>query len=166
VGAGAPWELAHYALRGAGVVNAASPLDSGTAAVWGQLIAVPQARPGDVLQLRNYEVVATTLHTAYFDDGSTRQRSEDTSRTYANHIAIVAAPPEERSVSVLEQLPALGSRVQERAILLRDCGPIEQRVFSWEHDAMGRVRPATVVQTTLLRVTGIIRIYRAITTPT
>jgi len=69
----------------------------------------PQALPGDVLQLRNYAVVATTLHTMYFDDGTTRQRSEDTSRTYANHIAIIAARPEERSVAVLEQLPGSGA---------------------------------------------------------
>jgi hypothetical protein len=133
--------------------------------VWGQPIAVPRALPGDVLQLQNYAVVATTLHTAHFDDGTTHRGSESTSRTYANHIAIVAARPEERSVSVLEQVPGSGPRVRERVILLRDCGPIIQRVFRWEHDATGQVRPATVVQTTRLRVTGLIRIYRPTTPP-
>jgi len=161
VGAGAPWELAHYALRGAGIVNSASPLDSGLSGVWGEPIALPRALPGDVLQLRNYAVVASTLHTAYFDDGTTRQHSDETAHRYASHIAIVAAPPDERSVSVLEQVAQAGPRVRQRAILLRDCGPIVQRTFQWQQDGLGRLRPCTLVQRTVLRVTGIARVYRA-----
>jgi hypothetical protein len=155
--AGAPWELAHYALRSAGLVGSGSPLDSDAFSAWGEPIALEQARPGDVLQLRDYALVVTTLHATHFDDGTTRQRREETSRSYASHIAIVAARPEERSVAVLEQA---GARVQQRVIVLRDCGPIVQRAFSWEPDALGRLCPATLVQSTVLRVTGTARVYR------
>jgi hypothetical protein len=140
--------------------QARTAADESVVGGWGTPVALAQALPGDILELQDYEVRVTTLHTAHFDDGTRRQRSEQSSRTFAHHIAIIAARPNEHGVAVLEQVARSEPCIERRTCLLRDSGPIVTHVFQHANDEANRLRPATVMQRTNLRVTGSARAFR------
>jgi len=163
VGTGASWELAHYALRGVGLDHTAPAAESQVQVLgdWGVPIPLLEALPGDILELQDYEIRATTLHTAQFDDGTSSQRSEQSARTFAHHLAIVAGRPDQYGIAVIEQVSRAGGwRVEQRNCLLHDSAPIVTRAFQSVSDEAGRLRPATVLQHTSLRVTGCARVFR------
>ena len=109
VGDGECFTLADRALRGAGARSAA---DYGSVApdvdyTWGTSVAIGDARPGDIIQFRNYryEREVETRHS----DGSTTTDTDFQERPH--HTAVVEQVGANGEITVLEQNSPVGSAV-------------------------------------------------------
>jgi hypothetical protein len=98
VGSGECYDLAHEALKAAG---AASAPDHGVVTkeadyVWGREVPLSEAKPGDVIQFRNYE------YKKHVDDKETKGwRSESAERKH--HTAVVESIDNNGDAVVIEQ---------------------------------------------------------------
>jgi hypothetical protein len=143
--------LADAALQNAGARDAASygEITEDADYVWGRNVALKDARPGDILQFRNYSVTTTVQTTWQFPDGHTETAQNWLVSQRPHHTAIV-----ERnlgtSLAVLEQnAPPAGRAVQELALPVTS-----MRYTNTTNDGV----PATVLTT--VQVDGEIRVYR------
>jgi hypothetical protein len=135
VGSGECFDLADQALRNAGAKSAA---DFGTVTrnadyVWGSSITLADARPGDIIQFRNYRY-DRTVETASGTDTDFQERP--------HHTAIVERVDEAGAITVLEQNAPDGSPGQRSQLFFSNVST----------NAAGR--------RTTIRVQGRVRFYR------
>lgn len=109
--------LADHALRAAGAKSAS---DYGTVVpdadyVWGASIHASEARPGDVIQFRDY---ACTLVTVTEDVGGTN--TEETVQERSHHTAIVERVGDGGAITVLEQNAPEGAPVARNELFFAD----------------------------------------------
>jgi hypothetical protein len=143
--------LADEALRNAGARDASSygEITEDADYVWGRNVALKDARPGDILQFRNYSITTTVQTTWQFPDGHTETGANWLVSQRPHHTAIV-----ERNLgttlAILEQnAPPAGRAVQEFALPITSMTSVNTT-----NDGV----PA-IVKTTV-QVDGEIRVYR------
>ena len=103
-------------------------------------------------------IKTTTLVT--FDDGTWFAREDTSFQRRPHHTAIVVSRQTADTIVVFEQhVKPLGERVQRHTIPVADSIVVETTYRS-EKDKSGRVRPAKVVKTVTIHVTGQIWAYR------
>lgn len=151
VGTGQCAALADAALRQAGARSADSygDIDANTDYIWGRRVALRDARPGDILQFRNYNITTELQTTRQYPDGRRESTQTWAVSSRPHHTAIV-----ERnlggSLLILEQnAPPSGSEVQEHSL------PVAPSAYSTVQQ--GSV-PSLV--TTTIQVNGEIAVYR------
>ena len=107
IGRGQCWDLGENALKDAGAQtsNDLGPVGDDIDYVWGDPIKdIKDVQPGDVLQIRDHEVITTTVITWTFPDGSTIEEEDERSAKRGHHTAIVdVAPGPDGVIRTLEQ---------------------------------------------------------------
>jgi CHAP domain len=116
VGSGECFDLADQALRNAGAKSAA---DFGTVTrnadyMWGSSVSLAEARPGDVIQFRNYRY-DRTVETASGTDTDFQERP--------HHTAIVERVDGAGAITVLEQNVPEGSAGQRAQLFFSNVSP-------------------------------------------
>jgi hypothetical protein len=145
VGSGECAELADRALTsiGAATWSDYTPAAADRDYVWGQRISPEEARPGDIVQLRDYDAVATTT------DKLGTVRSEDYS---PNHTAIVEENLGD-ALAILQQNAEPLGRIVHRAIL-----PIRTGTYAGTpHGVASDPHASTTVV-----VEGVMSVYRPV----
>lgn len=150
VGDGECYDLADQALHSAGARSAPDFGDITAEAdyVWGQQVPLSQARPGDIVQFHDFNVVTTIVATTRLPDGRAYTTQTWAQDQREHHTAIV----EQNfgtSLSLLEQnVPPLGMRVQRTIV------PVVSTT-------LGRVQgDPNAWGTTQTEVSGEVRVYR------
>ncbi len=91
VGKGQCWDLAEEALKQAGAQtsNDLGPVGDDTDYVWGDAVNnTKDVRRGDILQIRNHQVVTTTVVVTRFEDGSSLTVTKTATAKRGHHTAI------------------------------------------------------------------------------
>jgi hypothetical protein len=117
--------------------------------------------PADILQFRNHVLTTTVSIKATFEDGSTQWSEEQSFVRRTHHTAVVAANNGTAGLLVLEQnAPPSGRRVQTSVLPIANGAPMVKVESRNLKDKTGKVRRASVVETTTTRVTGWVWAYR------
>jgi hypothetical protein len=143
--------LVEAALQSAGARDAASygEITEDADYVWGRNIALKDARPGDILQFRNYSITTTVQTTWQFPDGHTETAQNWLVSERPHHSAIVERNFGTRLAILEQNAPPAGRAVQELTL------PVASMSYlNTTNDGV----PA-VVRTTV-KVEGEIRVYR------
>jgi len=118
VGDGECFSLADQALTYAGAISAAyySEITPDGDYIWGRPIRLADARPGDILQFRNYHIQRRVTMTTHGDDGAISQMQSQEIEERDHHTAIVTANYG-TSLAIAEQnVEPLGRVVQQNTI--------------------------------------------------
>lgn len=160
VGSGQCWDLADRALRHAGA-QSSTTVGKDDDYVWGAAVDLRDVRMGDIFQFRDF-IVTTTTHTeTTFDDGSTSFYDKEEKARRPHHTAIVDHVLGGGDFVILEQhVKPLGDKVQRHNISTQSQTLPPQTSHVRTKDPWGRFRPARVVKTVTITVTGTIRAYR------
>jgi hypothetical protein len=164
VGKGECWDLADQALRKAGAKSSAElgPMDEDADYVWGDPIQLKDAQPGDILQFRDFDVTTVIEIEVDFTDGSGGMtETKEIVQSRGHHTAIVEAVKGVGLLQVLEQhVKPLGKKVQRHVIPTQNSRGAPVTSYKSVKDERGRLKPAKVVETKNVTVTGRIWAYR------
>lgn len=162
VGRGECWDLAHQALTKSGAESSTTTGEDDDYE-WGEAIGVNDARPGDILQFRDYEVTTTVETTYVFDDGSEITETEEKTAVRGHHTAIVDHVIDTQQLSILEQhVKPLGKRVQRHTLPTRDIPSKTVTSHKTVKAPNGKNKPAKVTTVTTVTVSGKIWAYRPV----
>jgi hypothetical protein len=151
VGDGQCYDLADAALHAAG---ARSAPDFGQVTpdadyVWGRPVDVKDARPGDIVQFRNFNIATTISTTVRLPDGQSYTTQSWQTAARDHHTAIVERN-EDGVLSLLEQnVPPLGGRVQRMTV----------PVVSMSLAGVPKDTPGAWAESQI-QVAGTVRVYR------
>ena len=160
VGRGECWDLADQALRKAGGASSTTT-GKDDDYVWGDLVELPDVQPGDVLQFRDFKVTTTTTTDVTFDDGSGHVQDKEHVAIRGHHVAIVDGTDGAGGIYILEQnVKPLGKRMQRHLLPVKDSGPRKKTTEKLLKHASGKTKPATVVETTTITISGKVWAYR------
>ncbi len=151
VGDGECYDLADQALIRSGARSAPSfdDVTPGADYMWGTEVALRDARPGDILQFRGFNVRTSVTTRQFLPDGRSYTMQNWMLDEREHHTAIVESN-EGNTLVVLEQnVPPLGRVVQRTRI------PIAS--MTYDGDGIG---PPRGLSTTTVQVDGTIRAYR------
>jgi hypothetical protein len=157
VGAGECWDLADQALTASGA-RSSTTTGKDDDYVWGDKVIPAGALPGDVVQFRNYVVKVKTVTDVTFDDGSggTDEKTETLERPH--HTAIVESTSNAGLVVLEQNVDPGGRKVQRDTIALRP-GTTTSTENKSQRDSNGKLKPAKVVTTVTVTITGKIWVY-------
>lgn len=163
IGRGECWDLADQALNSAGAASSTTT-GKNDDYVWGAAVGLHQVSAGDILQLRDHVMTVKTTTSVTFEDGSGYDSSHEEVHRRPHHTAIVVSYKAPNEVVVLEQhVKPLGERVQRHVLALASTTtPTVETSYRSMKDKQGRMRNATVVVTTTVKVTGKIWAYRPV----
>jgi hypothetical protein len=118
IGDGECFSLADQALTYAGARSAAyySDITPDGDYVWGRPIRLVDARPGDILQFRNYHIQRRVTVTTHGDDGSMSQMQSMENEDRDHHTAIVTANYGTALAIAEQNVEPLGRVVQQNTI--------------------------------------------------
>jgi hypothetical protein len=152
VGDGECYDLADQALHSAGARSAPDygEITADADYVWGQPIPLSQARPGDIVQFHNFNIVTTVVASTRLLDGRTYTTQTWEQDQREHHTAIVEQNLG-TSLSLLEQnVPPQGMRVQRTIVpvISATLNRVEGDPNAWG--------------TTQIDVAGDVRVYRPV----
>jgi len=151
VGDGECYDLADQALISSGARSAPSfdEVTPGADYMWGTQVALQSARPGDILQFRDYNV-RTLVTTRQFLPGGGSYMTQSWMLDQREHHTAIVESNDGSSLVVLEQnVPPLGKVVQRTRI------PIAS--VTYDGDGIGLPRGLAI---TTVWVDGTIKVYR------
>ena len=164
IGRGECWDLADQALTHSGAASSAAlgPMGDDADYVWGDAVNLHDVIAGDILQLRDVVVTTRVDTEVTFTDGSGGSTSfREKNLSHEHHTAIVDAVLGGGMLRILEQnSPPLGKRVQRQTFPTQSSVSAPKTSFRNIKPERGKARPARVVETTSVSVTGTIRAYR------
>jgi hypothetical protein len=151
VGDGECYDLADRALISSGARSAPSFSDvtPGEDYVWGTQVPLQAARPGDILQFRDFNVRTLVTTRQFFPGGGSYTMQNSMLDEREHHTAIVESNDGSTLVVLEQNVPPLGQVVQRTRI------PIAS--MTYDGDGTG---PARAGATTTVQVDGTIRVYR------
>jgi hypothetical protein len=152
VGSGECFDLADQALKDAGAKSAA---DYGKVTPtadykWGRKINATDAKPGDVVQYKDYKVEIKVTTVTTNADGSSETSFTTETQTRPHHTAVVSTKGGDGAMTVLEQNVDGDRTVKERPL---------PAASSKKVDA-SKSGTSTVTVTTEVKVTGEAKVYR------
>lgn len=164
IGGGECWDPAHQALTHSGAHSSADlgPMGDDAEYVWGDAISLHDAVAGDILQLRDVVITTRVDTEVTFTDGSGGTTSfRESTLIHEHHTAIVDAVLGNGMLRILEQnSPPLGRKVQRNTLPTTSSVGEPKTSFRTMTPERGKARPAKVVETTTISLTGTIRAYR------
>jgi hypothetical protein len=160
IGSGQCWDLADRALHHAGA-QSSTTVGKDDDYVWGEAVDLKDVRLGDIFQFRDF-IVTTATHTeTTFEDGSSSFYDKEERTRRPHHTAVVDHVRGGGDFVILEQhVKPLGDKVQRHTISTRSQTLPPQVTHVRAKDQGGRSRPAKVVKTVTITVTGTISAYR------
>jgi hypothetical protein len=158
------WDLAEEALKQAGAKtsNDLGPVDADADYVWGDPVAnLKDVLPGDILQFRDHTITVSKELEVTFEDGSGYTESNEAETTRPHHTAIVNAAKGNGAFELLEQNHENVKTVQTNQLLTKSVAATKTTTKKNMKDPTdGKMKLATVVETTTVTVTGTIWAYR------
>jgi hypothetical protein len=160
VGKGGCWDLVDRALRQSGARGSATT-GADDDYVWGDPVELKDVVPGDILQFRDFTVTTKTEIDVTFDDGFGFADTQEKEAHRGHHSAIVESVPGSGALIVLEQhVKPLGKRVQKHRLPTQSSNPTSTTVYKQMKTESGKMKPAKVIETVTITVTGTIWAYR------
>src|SRR2546421_11828205 len=136
-------------------------MDKDAGYVWGDEVQLKDVAPGEILQFRDYTVTTTTIIESTFADGSSPTETKTKTANRGHHRAIVDGRAGPGALRILEQhVKPLGQQVQRHELSIQDAAPAPKTSHKTVKTPTGKLKPATVVETITVEVTGTVRAYR------